>query len=123
MFNDPITEVNGFPIRFAKTLIQQKEVFIAMVIFFTMALIVAFVIVLTDWRVRDSIFKSRINQLIVIFIGFVLLIPLVLFLKEMIEKSGYIVPSSWEIYLGFFIGLLVFFVATRLRFGNLIEKP
>lgn len=123
VFNDPITEVNGFPIRFAKTLIQQKEVFIAMVIFFTMALIVAFVIVLTDWRVRDSIFKSRINQLIVIFIGFVLLIPLVLFLKEMIEKSGYVVPSSWEIYLGFFIGLLVFFVATRLRFGNLIEKP
>lgn len=123
IYNDPITEVNGYPIQFAKTLVQQKDVFIALIIFLTLALVVAFIIVLTDWRVRDSIFRNKINQLIVIFIGFILLLPLVLFIKEIMEKWGYVLPSSGGVFLGFFIGLLSFFVASRLRFGNLIEKP
>jgi spore germination protein YaaH len=46
VYTDPISEVNGFPIRFAKTLVLQKDVFIAMIIFLTFALVVAFIIVL-----------------------------------------------------------------------------
>lgn len=122
-YNDPITEVNGFPIKFAKTLVQQKDVFIAIIIFLTLAVVVAFIIVLTDWRVRDSIFRNKVNQMIVIFIGFILLLPLIALIKEVIEKWGYVLPSTSGVYLGFFLGILFFFIASRLRFGNLIEKP
>ena len=122
-FNDPITEVNGFPIRFAKNLVQQKDVFLAIIIFFTLALVVSFILVLSDWRVRDSIMRSRINQLIVIFIGFVLLTPLVVFVSELLEKFGFFVESTYQIYIGFFIGLLVFLIASKAKFGQIIQKP
>ena len=122
-FNDPITQVNGFPIRFAKNLVQDKDVFIAIIVFFTLALVVSFVLVLSDWRVRDSIMRSRINQLIVIFIGFVLLIPLVVFISELLGKFGFTVESSYQIYIGFFIGLLVFLIASKAKFGQIIQKP
>ena len=122
-FNDPITQVNGFPIRFAKNLVQEKDVFIAIIIFFTLALVVSFVLVLSDWRVRDSIMRSRINQLIVIFIGFVLLIPLVVFISELLGKFGFTIESSYQIYIGFFIGILVFLIASKAKFGQIIQKP
>ena len=122
-FNDPILEANGFPIRFAKNLVQNKDVFIAMIIYFVMAVILAFVLLLSDWRIRDSIMRSKINQIIVIFIGFTLLIPLIVFIKEILNKAGYYVNSSGEVFLGFFIGLVVFFLATRMKFDRIIEKP
>ena len=122
-FNDPILEANGFPIRFAKQLVQNKDVFIAMIIYFVMAVILAFVLLLSDWRIRDTIMKSKINQIIVIFIGFTLLIPLIVFIKEILNKGGYYVNSSGEVFLAFFIGLVVFFLATRIKFDRIIEKP
>ena len=122
-FNDPITEANGFPIRFAESLVQQKYVFIAIIIYFVLALVTAFVLLLSDWRIRDTIIKNSINQLIVIFIGFVLLTPLVVFVKELLDQGGFSIKSSWEIYIGFFIGLLVFYLSTRLKWNNVIKKP
>jgi len=122
-FNDPISEVNGFPIRFAKKLVQNKDVFIAMIIYFVMAVVFAFVFLLSDWRIRDSIVKSQVNQIIVIFIGFILLIPLVVFIKELFNDLGYYINSSLEIFIAFLIGLLVFFIATKLKFDRIIEKP
>jgi spore germination protein YaaH len=123
VFNDPITEVNGFPIKFAESLVLQKDVFIAIIIYFVLALVTAFVLILSDWRIRDSIIKNSINQLIVIFIGFVLLIPLVVFVREVLDKGGFFIKSSWEIYIGFFVGLLVFFVSSKFKWNNTIEKP
>ena len=67
--------------------------------------------------------KKSINQLIVIFIGFVLLTPLVVFIKEILDKSGLPVKSNLEIYIGFFIGILVFFIASKLKWNNAFEKP
>ena len=123
VFNDPISEVNGFPIKFAESLVVQKYVFIAIIIYFVLALVTAFVLILSDWRIRDSIIKNSINQLIVIFIGFILLIPLVVFVREILDKGGFFINSSWEIYIGFFVGLLVFFVSSKLKWNNTLEKP
>jgi len=123
VFNDPISEVNGFPIKFAESLVVQKDVFIAIIIYFVLALVTAFVLILSDWRIRDSIIKNSINQLIVIFIGFILLIPLVVFVREILDKGGFFINSSWEIYIGFFVGLLVFFVSSKLKWNNTLEKP
>ncbi|MDC0643422.1 glycosyl hydrolase family 18 protein [Flavobacteriaceae bacterium] len=123
VFNDPISEVNGFPIKFAESLVVQKDVFIAIIIYFVLALVTAFVLILSDWRIRDSIMKNSINQLIVIFIGFILLIPLVVFVREILDKGGFFIKSSWEIYIGFFVGLLVFFVSSKLKWNNTLEKP
>lgn len=123
VFNDPISEVNGFPIKFAESLVVQKDVFIAIIIYFVLALVTAFVLILSDWRIRDSIIKNSINQLIVIFIGFILLIPLVVFVREILDKGGFFIKSSWEIYIGFFVGLLVFFVSSKFKWNNTLEKP
>ncbi|MDC0386516.1 glycosyl hydrolase family 18 protein, partial [Flavobacteriaceae bacterium] len=123
VFNDPISEVNGFPIKFAESLVVQKDVFIAIIIYFVLALVTAFVLILSDWRIRDSIIKNSINQLIVIFIGFILLIPLVVFVREILDKGGFFIKSSWEIYIGFFVGVLVFFVSSKLKWNNTLEKP
>lgn len=88
-----------------------------------MAVILAFVMLLSDWRIRDTIMRSKINQIIVIFIGFTLLIPLIVFIKEILNKAGYYINSSGEIFIAFFVGLLVFFLATRMKFDRIIEKP
>ena len=88
-----------------------------------MAVILAFVLLLSDWRIRDTIMRSKINQIIIIFIGFTLLIPLIVFIKEILNKAGYYVNSSGEVFLAFFIGLVVFFLANRLKFDRIIEKP
>jgi hypothetical protein len=48
---------------------------------------------------------------------------LIVFIKEILNKAGYDVNSSGEVFLGFFIGLVVFFLATRMKFDRIIEKP
>ena len=106
-----------------QSLIKQKDVFIAIIVYFVFALVTSFVFVLSDWRIRDSIMKKPINQLIIIFIGFVLLTPLVVFVREILDKSGFPVKSNLEIYIGFFVGILVFFIASKLKWNNAFEKP
>lgn len=123
VIKDPIAEVNGFSINFAKKIVQNKDIFIAIIIYFLLALVTAFIILLSDWRVRDSVIKSRVNQLIVVFLGFVLLIPTVAFLNELIYKLGWQVKAEWEIFVAFFVGILVFYLGTKIQFGNFKEKP
>ena len=123
VIKDPIAEVNGFSINFAKKIVQNKDIFIAIIIYFLLALVTAFIILLSDWRVRDSIIKSRVNQLIVVFLGFVLLIPTVAFLNELTYKLGWQVKAEWEIFVAFFVGILVFYLGTKIQFGNFKEKP
>ena len=123
VLNDPIAEINGFPVNFAKRLVQKRDVFIAIIIYFLLAIVASFVIVLNDWRVRNSIMRNKINQLIVVFIGFVLLSPLVVFINEMIDRFGFNLNSTWEIFIGFFLGLLIFYIASKTKFDKLAEKP
>lgn len=123
ILRDPIAEVNGYPVQFAKRLIQNKRVFIAIIIYFTMAIVLAFILVLTDWRVRTTIYRNQVNQLMVIFIGFILLLPLVVYIQEILELAGWYIKSSWQIYIAFLLGVLSFFIATRIKFDSLKEKP
>jgi len=123
ILRDPIAEVNGYPVQFAKRLVQNKRVFIAIIIYFTMAIVLAFILVLTDWRVRTTIYRNQVNQLMVICIGFILLLPLVVYIQELLELAGWYIKSSWQIYIAFLLGILFFFIATRIKFGSLKEKP
>lgn len=120
---DPIAEVNGYPIDLIKRLIINKNIFIAMIIYFSMALVFAFVLVLSDWRVRNSIYRNQVNQLIVIFIGAILLLPLIVFIDDLIVKAGGYIKSSWQSYIAFTFGIIVFLISSRIKFGSLREKP
>lgn len=120
---NPISEINGFPINVTRRILQNKEVFIAIIIYLTMAVVLGFILALTDWRIRKSIYRDKTFRLIAILIVFVLLTPLVVFIQELLTKSGWYIKSSFQVYISFFLGMFVFFAFSRLKFDFLKEKP
>ena len=122
VFNDPIAEVNGFPIRFAKKLVQNKDVFIAIIISLLISLIVSFVILISDTNVRDRLTQSKINIFILILFSFIFLIPLVVLVNESVQTIGFYIKSDLQIYIGFFIGIITCIIGTKITIKKQ-EKP
>ena len=121
-FRDPIAEVNGFPIRFTKKLIQNKDVFIAIIVFLVMALITSFIILLSDWRFRMKLIESQVNTFFFIVLIFIFLIPLVVYVNEFVHTLGFYIKSNFQIYIGFFIGILCCLIGSKISIKQQ-EKP
>lgn len=120
---DPIAEINGFPINVTRRILKNKQVFIAIIIYLTMAVVLGFLLALTDWRIRKSIYRDKTFRLIAILIVFIMLTPLVVLIQELLTKSGWYIKSSFQVYISFFLGMFVFFAFSRLKFDFLKEKP
>ena len=76
IIKNPIMQAEGYPIRFSKYLLKNKNIFITTAIFFLLTVVLAFLVLLFDWNVRDSIVKNKLMFLLFTAVIFVLLIPI-----------------------------------------------
>lgn len=117
---NPIAESEGFPIRLSKYLIKYKFIFITTAVFFLMTVVIAFLTLLFDWNVRDSIVRNQLQVLLFIASVFILLIPItvVVFwsLNELLVRFNLFIKSHWVYYISFFIGVLSMFFAYKINF-------
>ncbi len=122
--SDPIAEMEGYPIRISRYIISNKRVFIISALFFLFALIIGIIIILSDWKIRDSILKDQIIRLIFTLIVFLLITPLTVvvssFSYSILNKFG-LPPlniSLLEISIAFIIGITTFYFISKIK----IEK-
>jgi len=116
IYNDPISEVNGFPIRFAKMLIKDKNIYLVVIIFLFMSVIISSILLLNDWRVRKKIASNRLNSLLMVSICYVFLIPFIIFLNDFLYADGYgiYIKSEFNLYLSMFLGALFFYLGSKI---------
>jgi|MDTC01.3.fsa_nt_gb spore germination protein YaaH len=121
-FYDPIEEAHGAPLNFAKRVVQNKDVFFAIIIFLLFSLIISYVILLSDVSVRKKFLESNINIFILVLITFVFLIPLVVYINESVITLGFYIKSTLQIYISFFIGIIVCIIGSKITIKK-SEKP
>jgi spore germination protein YaaH len=123
---NPIAESEGYPIRFSKYLLNYKSIFIIAAIFFLMTVILAFLVLLFDWNVRDSIIRNQLYLLLFVAIVFVLLIPITIVIFHMFNKilpiNNLFIKSQWIYYISFFVGVITMFFGYRLKIKP-IKRP
>ena len=124
IYENPISKVNGFPIRFAKSLVKDKDIYFVIIIFLTFSVIISGILLLSDWRFRKKISDKKINIILLFTIFYVFLIPLVIFINSMIYADGYGIYLSSEInlYIAFFLGLLVYYLGSKITIKK-EQKP
>tara|TARA_A100001015_G_scaffold264362_1_gene311931 strand:- start:1962 stop:3743 length:1782 start_codon:yes stop_codon:yes gene_type:complete len=124
VFNDPIAEVNGFPIRFAKSLVKDKYIYFTIIIFLTFSVIIAAIILLNDLKFREKISNSKLNSLILLTILYIFLIPIVIFVKDLIHLDGYgiYLDSEFNLYIAAFLGALFYYLGSKISIKK-EERP
>ena len=110
IITNPINEQSGYPIKFARFLLQKKDIIITAAIFFFFSVVIGFLITLGDWRVRDSIARNQFHRTIFIGLVFLFLTPLVYLINEMM-----FLKSNWIYYLVFILGNLSFYLSTFIK--------
>jgi len=124
IFDDPIAEINGFPIRFAKSLIKDKNVYVTIILFFTFSVVIAILILLNDPKFRERITEKRINSLILLTLLYIFLLPLVDFVRDLFYMRGYgfYLDSELNIYIAAFLGALFFYLGSKITLKK-EERP
>ena len=75
---NPIAQLEGYPFKASSYLLKNKKVILVSAIFLLFAIIIALVITLNDWKVRDSIIRNLIHRVIFIVLIYLFVTPLVL---------------------------------------------
>ena len=117
VITNPITEQSGYAIKFARFLLQKKDIVITAAIFFFFSMVIGFLITLGDWRVRDSIARNQFHRTIFICLVFLFLTPLVYLINEIM-----FLKSNWIYYVVFLLGNLSFYLSTFIKFKT-HKKP
>jgi len=123
---NPIAESEGYPIKLSKYLLRYKSIFITAAIFFLMTVILAFLVLLFDWNVRNSIIKNQLYFLIFVAIVFILLLPITTLifngLNKILPMGNVFIKPQWIYYLSYFIGVITMFFAYRIKIKP-IKRP
>jgi spore germination protein YaaH len=123
---NPIREAEGYPVRFSKYLLKNRTLFSAIAIFFLLTVVLAFLVLLFDWRVRDSIIKDQLILVSFVAVSFVLLIPITIvvysFLNTYLPMADVFIKSEWKYYVSFFVGILTLFFAYKIKLKP-IKRP
>tara|TARA_B110001452_G_scaffold184345_1_gene154940 strand:+ start:4443 stop:6242 length:1800 start_codon:yes stop_codon:yes gene_type:complete len=124
LYVDPIGEVNGFPIRLSKSFIKDKNIYFVIIIFLTFSVIIAALILLSDFRIREKLTSSKINSLILLTIFYIFLIPLIIFINELFYAGGYgiYIKSEVNLYIAMFMGALFFYLGSKITLKK-EDKP
>lgn len=126
--SDPIAEIEGFPIKFSKYIIKNKRIFIMSSLFFLFSIIIGFIIVLTDWKIRDSIIRDKSIRLIFTLIVLILLSPTTILVSEFcykfLNKIGFppLNASLFEISISFFIGIITYYMLSKINIRK-FQRP
>lgn len=124
IYTDPIGEVNGFPLRLAKSLVKDKNIYFVIIIFLTISVIIATLILLGDFRFREMIGTKKINAIIALTVCYLFLIPLIIFINDLFFADGYgiYIKSEVNLYIAMFLGALFFYLGSKLTIKK-EDKP
>ncbi len=107
---NPITQRDGYPIRISRFLNSKRDLIIVIAVFFTFAIIIGFVILLSDWKVRDALLGNQLYRILFMAIVFSLLTPLIYLINDFVPME-----TSWIYYLSFFLGALFFYIISLIK--------
>lgn len=114
---NPITQRDGFPIRVSKFLLGKRDLIIVMAVFFAFAVVIGFVVLLTDWKIRDALLGNQLYRLLFLLIVFVLLTPLIYLVNDFVPMK-----TSWIYYVTFLMGALAYYLISLIKIKR-VKKP
>jgi len=114
---NPIAQLEGYPFKVSSYLLKNKKIVFVSAVFLLLSIVIALVITLNDWKVRDSIIKNLLHRIIFILLIFVFITPLVYLINDL-----FYLKSDWKYYVTFLIGIIAFYFSTLIRI-NPFKKP
>lgn len=114
---DPVGQIEGYPIRVSQFILQKKNLLLVTSIFFLCAVVIGFVIALSDWKVRDSIVRNQFHRFIMVMLVFIFLTPIIYLINEV-----FYLKSTWKYYAVFIIGGLTFYLSSLIKIKS-INRP
>lgn len=126
VYKNPIALAEGYPIKISSFLLKYNKLFVTAAVVFFIAIALSFFVLLTDWRVRDSILQRKLYQWIFIIISFILILPLTamlyLGLNEILPAINLFIKPEWQIYIAFILGMILLYIIQKLKVKS-IERP
>lgn len=107
---DPVGQIEGFPIKVSNYILKKKDLLIVSSLFFLFAVVIGFVLALSDWKVRDSIVKNEFHRFIMVMIIFIFLTPIIYLINEV-----FFLKSTWKYYAVFILGGLTIYLSSLLK--------
>lgn len=114
---DPIATVEGYPIKISKFFNKNKDLFLVSIFFFTLAVVVGLLILISDWKVRETLSVTKFNKWIILALMMLFLTPLINYIN-----SFFLIKSSWQNYIAFIVGGVVVFLAQKIKFSG-FKRP
>tara|TARA_B110000444_G_scaffold252909_1_gene282889 strand:+ start:1244 stop:2986 length:1743 start_codon:yes stop_codon:yes gene_type:complete len=107
---DPVGQIEGYPIKASNYILKKKDLLLVTSIFFLIAVVIGFVMALSDWKVRDSIVKNQFHRFIMVMIIFIFLTPIIYLVNEIL-----FLKSTWKYYAVFILGGLTIYLSSFLK--------
>ena len=107
---DPVGQIEGYPIKVSNYILKKKDLLIVSSLFFLFAVVIGFVLALSDWKVRDSIVKNQFHRFIMVMIIFIFLTPIIYLINEV-----FFLKSTWKYYAVFILGGLTIYLSSLLK--------
>jgi spore germination protein YaaH len=107
---DPVGQIEGYPIKVSNFILKKKNLLLVSSIFFLFAVVIGFVLALSDWKVRDSIVKNQFHRLIMVILVFIFLTPIIYLINEL-----FFLKSTWKYYAVFILGGLTIYLSSFLK--------
>lgn len=114
---DPVGQIEGYPIKASNYILKKKDLLLVTSIFFLIAVVIGFVMALSDWKVRDSIVKNQFHRFIMVMIIFIFLTPIIYLVNEVL-----FLKSTWKYYAVFILGGLTIYLSSFLKIKS-IKRP
>ena len=114
---DHVGQIEGYPIRVSQFILQKKNLLLVTSIFFLCAVVIGFVIALSDWKVRDSIVRNQFHRFIMVMLVFIFLTPIIYLINEV-----FYLKSTWKYYAVFIIGGLTIYLSSLIKIKS-INRP
>ena len=125
-YKDPVALAEGYPIKISSFLLKYNKLLFTAAIIFFITVALSFFILLTDWKVRDSILQRKLHQWIFIMICFILILPITALiyngLNKVLPNINVFIKPEWQIYIAFALGMILFYFIQKFKFKS-IERP
>jgi spore germination protein YaaH len=126
VYKNPIAAAEGYPVQFSRFLLKYSNLFIMAAILFFIAVCLGFVLLLTDWKVRENILKHKLYQWVFLILAIIFILPTTAMvykgLNELLPYFNLFIKPEWQIYLAFIIGMITFYLIQKLKIKS-IERP
>lgn len=115
VFTDPIAEVNGHVISLTKKLVKDKNIYFVIILFLTISVIISGLILISDSKFREKVSSSLIGSFILLTILYIFLIPLIVFINDLIRPFGIFIDSYMNLYFSMFLGAFLFYLGSKIN--------